>query len=71
MWLRKETGGTTIEHQGAKYHWPADDPVCKVPAELGHVLLNIHGAGYTEVPAPEKPAPGAPKAPAAAGTAKA
>jgi hypothetical protein len=65
MWLKKETGGSTIPWEGRDYHWPADDPVCKVPPALGHVLLNIRGAGYTEVPAPEKPAPAAPKAPAA------
>jgi hypothetical protein len=44
--------------------------VLEVPAALGHELLNIHGAGYAEVPAPPpppKPAPAAAKAaPAAA-----
>jgi hypothetical protein len=56
VWLRKEAGGTTIPWEGRKYHWPAGDPVCEVPPELGHELLGIHGAGYTEVPAPPKPA---------------
>lgn len=66
MWLRKEAGGTTIQHQGTPYHWPADEPLCEVPADLGHILLNIRGADYAEVPAPPKPAPAASKAPAPA-----
>jgi hypothetical protein len=66
VWLKKDSGGTTIEHRGERYHWPADDPVLEVPAELGHILLNIRGAGYTEVPAPPKPAPAAAKAAPAA-----
>jgi len=66
MWLKKETGGTTIEHEGDRYHFPADNPLCEVPAALGHALLNIRGAGYSETEAPPKPAPAAPKVPAAA-----
>jgi hypothetical protein len=65
VFLRKETGGTTIPWEGRHYHWPAADPVCEVPPALGHVLLNIRGAGYAEVPAPPKPAP-APKSAAKA-----
>ena len=66
-WLKKDSGGTTIKHEGADYHWPAADPVCEVPPGLAHVLLHIAGAGYSEVPAPPKPAPAASKAaPAAA-----
>ena len=63
MWLKKETGGTTIEHEGGHYHFPADNPLCEVPAKLGHILLHIAGADYSEVPAPPKPAPAAAKAP--------
>jgi len=55
MWLRKETGGTTIPWEGRPYHWPAADPVCEVPAGFGEVLLGIHGGGFTEVPAPPPP----------------
>ena len=63
MWLRKDSGGgTTIQHEGEHYHFPAASPLCEVPAELGHILLHIAGAGYTEVPAPPKPAPAASKA---------
>jgi hypothetical protein len=54
VWLRKETGGTTIEHAGDHYPFPADSPLCEVPADLGHILLNIRGADYAEVPAPTK-----------------
>jgi hypothetical protein len=54
MWLEKKTGGTTIEHEGEHYPFPADSPLCEVPPELGHILLNIRGADYTEVPAPTK-----------------
>lgn len=64
MWLKKETGGTTIEHEAVHYHFPADDPLCEVPARLGTILLAIRGGGYAEVPAPPKPAP-APKPDAA------
>ena len=62
MWLKKDSGGTTIPWEGRTYHWPADNPVCEVPDSLALELLNIRGAGYTEVPAPPKPAPAAPKA---------
>jgi hypothetical protein len=62
VWLRKKAGGTTIEHQGERYHWPADNPLCEVPADLGHTLLNIRGADYSEAEAPPKPAPAASKA---------
>jgi hypothetical protein len=65
MWLKKDSGGTTINWQGAAYHWPAGDPVCEVPAGLGHELLSIKGAGYTEVLPPPKPAPKAAPAKAA------
>jgi hypothetical protein len=54
MWLRKDSGGTTIEHQGVQYLFPADSPLCEVPPDLGHILLNIRGADYAEVPAPTK-----------------
>ena len=57
MYLRKESGGTTIKWGGRDYHWPVADPVCEVPPDLGEELLYIKGAGYTEVPAPPKPAP--------------
>ena len=57
MWLKKQTGGTTIKWEGLDYHWPADDQAIEVPQALGQTLLNIHGSGYTEVPAPPKPAP--------------
>lgn len=66
MWLRKESGGSTISWEGVSYHWPAGDPVCEVPDSLALELLSIRGAGYTEVPAPPKPAPAPPKAPPAA-----
>ncbi len=66
MWLKKDTGGTTIEHEGDHFHFPADSPLCEVPAKLGHILLGIRGADYTEVPAPPKPAPAASKAAPAA-----
>ena len=57
MWLKKEAGGTIITWEGRDYHWPADNPVCEVPAGLGEELLGIRGAGYTETAAPAKPAP--------------
>ena len=66
MWLRKDSGGSTIPWEGRDYHWPAAAPVCEVPDSLALELLRIHGAGYTEVPAPPKPAPAAAKAAAAA-----
>ena len=53
--------------RGRAFHFPADNPLCEVPAKLGHILLHIAGADYAEVPAPPKPAPAASKAaPAAA-----
>jgi hypothetical protein len=57
VWLRKEAGGTTITWEGRQYNWPVTDPVCEVPQGLGQELLNIHGAGYSEAPAPPKPEP--------------
>jgi hypothetical protein len=71
MWLKKETGGTTIRWEGREYRWPARDPVCEVPPALGHDLLHIRGGGYTEVPAPAPPAKPAPAAAKAAPAAKA
>ena len=56
MWLSKLTGGTTHTWEGRAYHWPADDPVCEVPAAFGEILLNIRGAGYSETAAPVAPA---------------
>lgn len=56
MWLRKASGGTTLTHKGTDYHFPADDPLCEVPDELGHALLAIKGAGYSPAEAPKKAA---------------
>ena len=66
MWLSKSTGGTTHTWEGRTYHWPEGNPVCEVPAAFGEILLNIRGAGYSEVPAPPKPVPPASKAAAPA-----
>jgi len=57
MWLRKSVGGTTLNHGGKRYHFPDGNPLCEVPAELGHALLRIAGGGYSEAEAPPKPAP--------------
>lgn len=68
MLLKKATGGTGISFGRKVYEWPADGAVTEVPDDLGHTLLAIHGAGYSQVTdeAPAKPAPAAPKeAPAA------
>jgi hypothetical protein len=56
VWLKKDTGGTTLTWEGRQYEWPAGNPVCEVPQALGEDLLRISGAGYSETTAPAKPA---------------
>ena len=57
MWIRKETGGNSIRWQGTEYTWPAEDPLCEVPDELGRELLAIPGGGCTEAGPPEASEP--------------
>lgn len=51
MWLRKETGGTSI----GPHEWPEDGSVTEVPDELGRSLMAIPDCGFEKVdgPAPE------------------
>jgi hypothetical protein len=57
VWVRKETGGSSIRwHDGVEYHWPEDGAVIKVPDELGRDLLMIDGGEHTKAE-PPKPAP--------------
>ena len=60
MLLAKESGGTTIHHDGKRYAWKADGAVTEVPDDLGRSLLAIHGGGYSEAAAPAPPAAKAP-----------
>lgn len=55
MWVRKESGGTTMTYRRVDYEWPDAGSVTEVPDEFGAILLAIRGGGYSEVPAP-KPA---------------
>jgi len=56
MWVRKQSGGTTITHRRVQYEWPEDGAVIDVPPELGADLLHIRGGGFSEAPEP-KPEP--------------
>jgi hypothetical protein len=63
VWVRKETGGSSIRwHDGIEYGWPEDGAVVEVPDELGRDLLTIDGGEHTKAERP-KPAP-KPAAPA-------
>jgi hypothetical protein len=55
MWVRKESGGTTVNWQRVPYEWPDDGSVIEVPPEFGAELLGIRGGGFSEVPEPEQP----------------
>lgn len=52
MWVRKESGGTTITHRNVSYEWPEDGSVADIPPELAADLLSIRGGGYSEAPQP-------------------
>ena len=54
MWVRKQSGGTTITHRRVQYEWPEDGSVIEVPPEFGADLLSIRGGGFSEAPAPER-----------------
>lgn len=53
MWVRKESGGTTVTFRHVQYEWPEDGSVLEVPDEFGAILLGIRGGGFSEAPAPE------------------
>jgi hypothetical protein len=53
VYVRKESGGTTITHRRVQYEWPEDGSVIEVPDEFGADLLSIRGGGFSEAPAPE------------------
>jgi len=48
MRLAKESGGTSLVHQGKTYTWKADGDIIQVPVALGQELLSIRGGGYSE-----------------------
>lgn len=52
MYVRKESGGTTINHRSVAYEWPEDGSVTEVPPGLGAELLGIRDGGFSEVPEP-------------------
>lgn len=53
MWVRKESGGTTLTHRNTRYEWPEDGSVTDVPPEFAAELLGIRGGGFSEAPEPE------------------